>query len=483
MRGAFSSRTLGLGIILLFWAAATMGNYPAPFIDDLSYVGTALSMAKHGLYTNPYSEMMRAVDSGPGQLYLCYVPMESYVLAGWLKLFGISALSFRALFLLLALMCSLLLYRAMPITRLSWLAALVICLAVYGMLGGVGVRPDAVGLFFFLLGFDVWRTKSPLGFFGRNFALALALISYLNVAPGALCFTLFGMVYLAVIRQKSAGELAPYAVAAAAAYGACFCLFLLCIGGHLGGFLHSVALNSHMGASGVRERFQLFTPFGISKWVVVQAAFLAVVGLRLRRIWNEPDRREERFLLFFALLTFAGMGYTGFSSASGAHLWALACLLTLLGLGLNAPWSCPGWTIYAAIFAVTAYGHDHIVIQHLLADPMPPAAQRQALRERVEAMNPRRLYLDEYAIRELYGYNLPDNAFDYECSSTTGWGCPRTEADLPKNAVFVTSVGAAWPTALTPEAGRSMQTLHIFGVHVPAVIANPYQLEVYETGP
>lgn len=74
-----------------FWFAALffgffwLLDFPKPFIDDLFFCGTALNLAGGGGPTNPLLGWF------PGQPFFIRPPVHSYFLAGWLKVFGVSA--------------------------------------------------------------------------------------------------------------------------------------------------------------------------------------------------------------------------------------------------------------------------------------------------------------------------------------------------------------------------------------------------------
>ena len=470
----------GFLVILLFWVAVSFTDFPAPFIDDLSYIGAAMNLVLHGTYSNPYCEMLTTIGAGPGDLFLDYMPIENYFLAGWLTLFGISTASFHILFTLLALLVSLLIYRQLPARRFSWAVALVICAAVYGLLGGVGLRADALGLCFYLVGCDAWREKNVAMFFAKNLFLGLVVITFPNLAILAMATSLAVLLYQKIFLRRTLVELLPYAVAAGVAYVLCFVLFLICIEGRLSEFLAATVRNQQLSALGVRDRFQFFTALGLSKWVVVQVSFLALAAFLGYRWRNDPARRADLFFLGFCLFGFGILGYSSMNSASGAHVWAFGCLMIALFLVVRERWDFRAWGLYLAVFAIACFGHFHVAIQHVLADPEPSQATRAELVAEIERLQPQRLYVDVYAMRELYNYRLPPHALAFETSSTTGWGDPKSAATLPKGSISVLSVSRAFPTPDSPDAGRSAKPLKIFGHTLPGVTKNPYDLEIID---
>jgi hypothetical protein len=472
---------LGLTIIVLFWAGVLLTDFPAPFIDDPWYIGSALSLAQHGGYTNPYCEMLARVDSGPGHLFLAYMPVENYLVAGWLSVFGISAASFHVLFTLLAFGVSALVFRLLLATSLSWAAAIAVCAAIYGLLGGCGLRADAFGWLFYLIGFTAWRAPGGLGFFARNLFLALVVITYPSFALLSFLTTAAALYYRASIDKHPRKALMRDVPLAATAYAACFVLFLFLIDGQLSAFLASTIKNQVLSEQGVRDRFQLFTALGLAKWIVAQGSFLIVVVVLWIRHRHDSGDRSRRIFYICALTAFTVLGFASLNSATGAHVWAVGCLLFLIWalVGQDASWR--GWLGYGAFFAVVSFGHFHVALQGLLASPPPEVRTREAFRLSIDTLHPTRLYVDGYALRAVYDYHYPPGALAFETSSTTGWGMPKGLDDAPKNAVLVVSASEAFSTPRSPQAGNAARPLVIFGRRVPGVVANPYDLVMVDT--
>ncbi len=478
---------LGFGLIIGFWLWVGIHEYPAPFIDDAFYIGAGINLARHGVFSNPLCDCLATI--GCSNHFFAYMPLHSYVLAGWLKLAGISYLTFHVLYTTLALLVSLLLFRFFPAGNYAWLCGLLISLAVFGLLGGVGLRPDALGLVFLVLGLDAYRSGNAGTFLLKNFFLGLALITFANVALLALLLSASSLVYQKVIRNQPMGKMLAWALALAAAYVICFLIFMACIDGRLLEFLHCMARSQQMGAGGVQHRFHLFTAPGIAKWIVVQTCFLALVSILIFQWRRDPKRREHLFFLGLSLAAFFVLGYSSINSATGIHMWVFGCLIASLFIIANEPlkpWVLGVWLL---VFAIAAFGHAHVVIEDCLADQPPGPQKREALLAEIARLDPQRLYLDAYAMRELYDYRLPDNAFGYETSASTGWGTPHP-GTLPSNSVSVVSVKLAFPTRLSPDAGKEGRPLRFFGraigLGTPGhdtsglVFQNPYDLEIMD---
>ena len=471
---------IGFCLIVLFWGLVSFFDFPPPFIDDAWYIGASINLVRHGIFANPLCESLNTI--GSGQHFYASMPLHSYVLAAWLWLFGISTLSFKVLYTSLALAVTLLTYALLPVSRLSCVAAFFVSLATYGLLAGAGYRPDSLGLVFVLLGLGLWRTNGVAASFAANLSFGFAVITLPTVAVIGMLTSIAVLIHRALFRREKPAALLPYVAATGAAYLVSFLIFLVCIQGHLTEFLASLHENERLTQLAIAGRFHLFSALGICKWLILQPIFLLVM-LVLARSGLRQHQRGHLYFLGYVLTGFLWLAYSSLHSSTAGHVWGYACLIGILFVVLWKDWPWPVWIAYGILYPVAAFGHAHVAIQHLLADPMPPPAQLQEMRERVAALQARKLYLDEYAMRELYDYNLPGNAFDYEWCSTSGWSWPKSEADMPKDAVFVTSVSSAKPTKLDPDAGKDAQPLRIFGYPVPGVTKNPYQLEIFQTPP
>ena len=319
-------------------------GYPAPFFDDAYFIGAAINLTQHGVFSNPLCESLATI--GCANQFFAYMPLHSYVLAGWIKLFGLSTISFHVLYTGLALAVSFLIYRLFPVTNYSWGVALFICVAVFGLLGGAGLRADALGLFFFFWGFDCWREKTVMGFFWKNLLLGLAVITFPNVAISAISLSLAALLHQRFIQRLAWSQMVPFALAMSAAYVICFLLLLFCIDGKLFEFLTALSQAQHWSALGVQMRFQLFSALGIAKWVVPQLAFFLLVVFLIYREKQGISSPERLFFLILSLFIFAILGYASFNSSSGAHVWAFGCLIAALFILAHEDGDLRAWSLY-----------------------------------------------------------------------------------------------------------------------------------------
>src|SRR5208283_4171360 len=147
---------------LVFFGFLWLLDFPKPFIDDLFYCGAALNMAGGGDLSNPLLAWY------PGQLFFYAPPVHSYVLAGWLKFFGISAAALTGFqvtmyFSMAAAVIAILRKNESP-GWLEWLVPLVVTAAFLSS----GLRPEPLAAALTMAGFamiECGARKTPLVFF------------------------------------------------------------------------------------------------------------------------------------------------------------------------------------------------------------------------------------------------------------------------------------------------------------------------------
>jgi len=472
-------RALVPGYILIgvFWLLIFLQGYPAPFVDDLAYIGAALNLVQHHVFSNPYNLSLVSLDSSG--LFLAYMPLHSYILAGWLRLFGISFLSLSLFSTLAAALVSIFIYRWMPVgNRLAGLAAATgIVVMVYLLLGGAGLRPDALGLAFFCFGLDAVRSRSETLFFLKNLTLALSVITFPNLAATALLVSLATLVFLAKTRPSAWAHLVRITCWTGLAYALAFLLMLWCIDFRLGDFLHSLRLGERFAAMGVADRnTDLFSPYRIAKWFLIQSAFLVLI---LWLLWG-ARKKENPFPIFLLLATsflaYLALFYSSLSSASGGHTWAFVCLIFALYFGMahfRRPLLLLPWWIFVAIFL---FGNGHTAFQGLLCHHQFSKETNQSLVARLKN-SPGPLFVDCCSAREIFDYRLPPNCYDFDTSSSTGWGSPQSLATMRPGSALVSvlsRVNLVGATVFPPDSVPV--SLRLFGFTIGPIFANPYDL-------
>jgi hypothetical protein len=320
----------GAVFIICFWTLLLIRGFPAPHVDDIYYVGAAINLF-HGFgFVNPFCDSFHKWPFSEG--YYCYMPGQSYLLAGWLKTFGLSSLSMRMFPTACAAGTSLFVYRFFRASPYSIVPAIgiVICLLVF--LGGTGLRPDGLGLMLFARGLGVFQTKSRAFFFLCNLSLAFGMVSYANVIYLGSFVTVSSIVYHCLEHREEKGLLFRLGMSAAAAYLIALVLFLCSIHFHLADFCAGLKYARDQGVKVVRADFNLNNGYEYVKWFAFQLSFLVFLFLVY---W---PKRFDRTYLFLVILVGAGyisLAWVCTSSISGSHLWATGCLLAALYLIWN----------------------------------------------------------------------------------------------------------------------------------------------------
>ena len=127
-------------------------DFPKPMVDDLFYTGAGMNVAQGGDLSNP----MLARQGFPSHFFFVYPPLHSWLLAGWLKIFGINTLAMTAFpllmyFIVAAATIAILCHHRAPVW-LEWLAPL----GVSTSLLALGLRSEPVAIAFTMAGFALF---------------------------------------------------------------------------------------------------------------------------------------------------------------------------------------------------------------------------------------------------------------------------------------------------------------------------------------
>ena len=171
----------------LFWLAAavwlalnllTLTGYPAPWVDEILFADPAMHLARgDGFVSGAW------FNQPNNELWAGYTPLYSFVLAGWLKLFGVSAFLVRSFSLALvsaSLVMNWFCLKQFASDSVRWV--IVLALAVCEPLAFLerAGRPDSMSVFLLSATALVfvqkdWRWRSPLLWLLGALALPSAL--------------------------------------------------------------------------------------------------------------------------------------------------------------------------------------------------------------------------------------------------------------------------------------------------------------------
>jgi hypothetical protein len=399
--------------IVVAWLFLLWLGYPLAFVDDMWFAGSAINWLHGDGYYNPWCPAMLQVD--PVREFFVYMPFHGYVIAGWMKIFGISRISLAVFQWLMALLATCGLWVATRRFSGSLLLplGLVACVAIF--LGASGLRPEALGLALLVWSWVLTGTRSRgAWFFAGLFAVGTIFTSP-NVgvlSPLVLIWALFF-----AIRGERTLIVGRQAMLIAGGLVSTF-LFLGAIHFQLGHFLEVFVMTRRVSIPFQNPTlFQALAMHPIS-WrdamrdvtqVYVPCALLVglAVAMALRRglFAARPGGKEVALVLAGAGLLFI----PELSSAQGKMPLAFYAVVAGLVLCLNmgAPARRYAIGIWSIVFLVFLFAFGHQTLQ-LLCRPGLAAAQADSLRESITKISPAPIYVDDYH------FSLPDGLATFD---------------------------------------------------------------------
>jgi len=397
---------------VLFFAGLYALSFPQPMCDDLFYIGAGLNLASGGDFSNPFLE--RAAFPGPHH-YFDHPPLFSYAVAGWLKLFGISArslLAFQMLTYLLICRTTLAIFRRHHFPPLlEWLLPLAVASAFLP----TGLRFEAFSVALTMAGLalmDGGGLRLPGMFFGF-------LLLFLGAsAASRVTFFSGALVLLALVNLRCRKvPVVTLGLTAGAAFLAVFGLFLLMINGHLVEFwqnyMFATNISKHAGGSPWRSlNHYLFVIQGIT-WLPLHLLWLAALpGLLFFK-----DRELGRMGLFAALpvLLLLVMGALG-----DGVIWYVFLVLFIAVAGWSSALSRFRRRTLQLIFTVAllaANARYGLVVAGLLGGQIQagPAGPAEVLVEArsLKSAPGHTVLIDQATARYVFDYRIPPGFLDW----------------------------------------------------------------------
>jgi hypothetical protein len=428
-------------LIPTFWAVLFVLGFPFPFTDDLWYIGAALQLHTAGQYANPSCPFLATF--GAMDPFYAYPPLYDYVLAGWLKVAGVSRASLALFQCGAGAVACLGLWRLLRRDN-GWFLPVGVTVTTATLLSSEGLRPDALGLGLLACGAWIMRFPSRLAWAWCGLALFLAVTTSPNFTVllpfilGAAFFFQLGL------RQASRAE---YLIRAAILLGAAWVAFLLLlklIDFQLGPFLAALNVNRTLSSQhAMIGELQSLTSWRDDLRFLAHAIEpLAVLAGVLALAWFKPDwmrRPLDRVtlvamglagvaLLGPALNSSAGMREPAFFSTMATLFYVANLRPSARPLGVAA--SCGVYLLF--LFAVGRLLLDLVAAR---TATLPPA---ETILQRVDALHPRAVYIDEFALDAVYHYRLPPGVLDYHFS-LSHLNASANPSEFPPGSVLVVS--------------------------------------------
>ena len=269
-----------VGGLIFFWLL-WIWDFPHPMCDDLFYSGAGLNLASGGDLSNP----LLVRQHFPWHLFLIYPPVHSYVLAGWLRILGVSAATmtgFQILnYCIISTSTIVYLRRQKAPGWLEWLVPLGVAAAFLPF--GLRTEPLAVALTIAGFGLLECWSKRGIALFVGVFLLSLGV----STAPRTAFFgmALLVIAYLQNMKSRCLSKAFwIYSLIFLAAILAAFLTFCIMLDFHLPEFWKALRFHSQNYVSG--NKLGLIALFfsrylGFTQWPVIPLMFLLLVLLLL----------------------------------------------------------------------------------------------------------------------------------------------------------------------------------------------------------
>lgn len=485
-----SATVKAAAVIVGGWLLLFLLGHPLPFLDDLFFLGGAMNLAAGHGFWNPYCPAITLVDPRPE--FFVYMPLHGYVMAGWIKLFGVSRMAFCVFQCLAAALSTWGLWLALRRFSDGLLLPIGLVMSVAVFLGSTGMRPETLGLLLLVWGWVLLEMRTPIALFFAGLLLGASIFTSPNVGVLAPVAAGWGIVQMfrKEPRARAMLEVLLLGAGAVAALG----LFLGAIHFELGRFLEifdqarkdaqrflnaglfdALSARPILWRDAARVLLQLLEPIGIM--------MLATALVIWRRNWF-----NAKFDLPALTLLWAGgvvMLVPAVSSAAGHAPLSFFAVVVCLVIASNVKpaYRIQGALVWTPVFLVLLFAIGHRTLQ-VLCHPHVPAGQAEAVRTAVAQASSGPVYIDEFATALIYDYRLPPNALDYHFGQANVYGSFSPE-QFPKGGLLVVSketlarVHKLAPYRLGPEPAL----MPMIGRFYAVKLANPGDIVVIPSGP
>lgn len=399
---------------LLFFLILWLLDYPKPTYDDLFQAGAALHMAEGGDFSNPLIERQEF----PSHYFFVYPPLNSYLLAGWLKIFGINAASVTAYAIcscmLICVATIWILRRHQASIWLQWLVPLGVSFGIMYM----GLRPEPMAVALTMVGFATTDSEAARKRGAIEWAGFFLMLLAASAAPRVTLFVAALAVYAGYRAWWEAGN--PKArwnvifrwFGAGAAVGF---LFLAMIQFRVGEFLHTFHFHSAGRISNDKVwviKGYLFGYLGYLQLpILLMPLALAIWALK------KPKDELSRPALWVAAM--APVAFCTGGIGSGTAWWAFLVMIFLASSLVKSMPRKGAIALQVCIFLILAVINRKIAAEcwgivsgHITRDQGEQAAAAKVIQPTPE--HP--LLVDAWVTRYLYDYRLPKGALDAEWS-------------------------------------------------------------------
>ena len=383
-------------------------GFPQPMIDDLFFTGAGLNLAQGGDFSNA----MLARQHFPGTLYFVQPPLHSYVLAGWLKMFGISTFSMVAFQLVADVFIC---WAVIRILRQYQAPRLLECLVPLGVATAflsLGLRSEPLSVALTMAGFAILecccgRAITLFSGFILMF-LGASVASRLGVFSGMLALVAFVRLWQGGISIIRLGLLAGAALLVAVL------VFLGLIGFQFREFYETYHFHAagRIGGDTVGLLIRFLTRMlGVTQWPL-----LIIWGLTFPLMFSlRSSEKDAVRISLFILISFAALAFMG-ALGHGAIWYAVFMVFILTAAHARRAAPMRSWTLQLLLAAALLMGNSRnfVAMIGLMTGQIVTDKGILPTAESISPPTPERpLLIDSAAARYVFDYRLPRGVLDW----------------------------------------------------------------------
>ncbi len=424
--------------IIIAWLILFFFGYPNPNADDLFFIGAPINLAENGKLLNP---LLRFWHERGHDRYFLHPPFYAYTLGAWLGIWGVSANSiifFQCLCNILTSLCSALILRKYQFPKLT-----IYLVTVMYMTGGlnIGVRYDTLGITFLLIGTwflindNVWRYFGGFCFLGFGILTSPVVMTYAIPFAGALVLKNF-----LVLNQFSKSYILKRINSLILAFIFTFTLFLIFINFQLTQFLDDIS------------------------WHATISGRVWLLGA-LIYIWEYLNRNNNMiflgipYLFYFCLLILCFIQRKNLNNSLKwfvitiniamffniaiyvqGGIYVIWVWITMILIVTRINLAKKSLNTFLLIFLIILYFFfQTFTIISILGQKSISKDKYAQIRNEVNQMTDKTIFVDEVAARYVFDYRLPKGAINWGASNPPPFVFPTSIKDKKADQVWVIS--------------------------------------------